>query len=98
MKIKQKTHSNNITRYRWDEAEVKLSDRDSDIRLILPSGRTVLIQFRIEEGECVDICLDGGSWSATNWIGDSMEPAPADGASKHTRKVNQIMLIPPLEN
>lgn len=57
-----------------DEVTLQLPDHDFDVRLRLPNGEEVEVQWRIENPS-MDIILDENR-TVVNYKGDELEPAP----------------------
>lgn len=82
--------------YKFSSMEIQLPNHESDITLILPNGKEVALQYRME-GPTMDICLPE-ELAVTNWEGDDMSPAPpltdsVDGKDRsHERLAKQICI------
>jgi hypothetical protein len=98
-KISSSTVDNN--NYVYSEIDIELQPHDTDINVILPSGKIMVVQCRVE-GPSIDICMGDPeasppkTWEAINWIGPDMKPAPVVKTGKkhfrETHEVNQICL------
>lgn len=55
--------------------QICLTDEDANINLVLPNGKLIQLQYRVE-GQSIDVVLPT-NLRVTNWIGDDMQPAPA---------------------
>jgi hypothetical protein len=85
------------------EIEVKLVNHDTDVTLVLPNGKRVILQWRME-AVSLDICLPEPEMIVTCWEGDDMKsakpympPNMADPALNyfsdgHVRKCGQLVI------
>jgi hypothetical protein len=83
--------------HKFTEVTVKLPQHETDVTLVMPNGQEVAIQIRLE-GPTLDLCIDPNEMAldCTNWIGDSMQPAPSIHDDQHVRQIHQICIgLPP---
>lgn len=85
-------------KYKWAEGSVKLPKHDSDLRVKLPNGLELLIQYR-GENQTTDICLmkDGKDQKAviSTFNGDLTDAKPLPG--KNSSLAEQILITLPEE-
>ena len=95
-KLKLTTQRVRGSSYRFAEAEVSVPDVDTDIRLVLPSGEKMTLQYRVEgDYPSLDICFDRER-ETHNWARDmGAAPAVRQGRKlvQHVRKVLQLCLL-----
>jgi len=79
--------------YRFGTMEIQLPNYEADIKLVLPNGEHITLQYRLE-GPSIDVCMPWDT-SVTNWKGDDMEDAPPlteDKAHAHIRMAKQLVI------
>jgi len=90
---------NNLTRenngYAYSEISVKVPDHDSDVAIVFPNGKKLLIQCRPSNAEVnyngsLDIILPYDN-IVTCWRGDDMEAAPAVENRQYERRAKQLV-------
>jgi len=100
---KVETRNQHGSHYRSSSVEIKMPHHDTDVALVMPNGKTIECQYRVE-GPTLDICLPE-NLPVTNWQGEDMEPAPpvvpahdADYDDRsHERKAQQLCIgLPPV--
>ena len=72
---------------------IMLQNRDRDIKVILPDGHAVVLQYR-REGPSLDILFDAPQ-AVHNWNNnevDSMSPAPTLNRQRHVHLADQLMI------
>jgi len=63
---------------------------ETDIVLHLPSGKQIVVQYRLE-GPTLDVCFPHGEEvAATNWLNDMQDAPKISGAGQHERLVDQV--------
>ena len=79
--------------YTYSEATLSIPNHDTDLKLVLPNGRTLLLQYRVETTS-MDICLAKGHFiDVLNW-GEDMKSAPTDKDNPEMHNgVNQLVLM-----
>jgi len=67
--------------------------KDTDITLCFPSGKKVILQWRIETGS-MDVCLPDKEVTVVTWKSFDMEPSVAhkDYSDGHVRHCGQLVL------
>ena len=75
------------------ERMIKLKSEDSDIIVVLPGNREVVLQYRVE-GPSLDI-LFPEPWPVNNWNNNKQAMAPAHSINKthqHIRIADQLCI------
>jgi hypothetical protein len=75
--------------YISSDMKVKVPDHDFDVEFIMPDGRWVLFQYRIE-GQSLDICLEQNCRTIV-WKGQDLQSAkPKPGLKNTFPEVGQV--------
>lgn len=91
MKFDVTNEVNNGSGYCWEELTIDM-ENESDIRLRFPSGKEIVLQYRLE-APSIDVCMpDNEDTSVVCWEGCDMKPAPQLGSHEHVRKCGQIVI------
>ncbi len=83
-------HWKRVRDYKWNEIGIKLPKNDTDIKVTLPNGKYIVLQWRVEN-VTMDICLPE-NLSVTNWFGFDMEDAPPVHNQDHVRLAGQLVI------
>lgn len=70
---------------------LKLPQNDVDIDVVLPNGRSVVLQWRME-GASLDLILPEPKLMVHTWEGDDLEPSKGHADSDHIRYCGQLCL------